>query len=210
VVLFNSPTFSFRRGIVVVAIIAAIAPTMPFGAFLLLRLTDNIHVIELGTAYRSGWLWPGELAAVIEQYRIQSIISLVPPAPPEYRYRDELAVSEIRSLARYEMPLSSTKELTSCQLRELLALLRKAPKPVLIQSASGADRSGLAATMFEYAIALRPAEEAQKQLSIRYGHLPLLWSGTEAMDASFRKFMLEFGRDVPDSRHVRAHSMECS
>jgi protein tyrosine/serine phosphatase len=48
---------------------------------------------------------------------------------------------------RYEMPLSAANELTSDQLRELLSLLRKARKPVLIHSKSGADRTGLAAAI---------------------------------------------------------------
>jgi protein tyrosine/serine phosphatase len=87
------------------------------------------------------------------------------------------------------MPLSAESELSSDQLRELLSLLRKAPKPVLIHSKSGADRSGLAAAIFKYAIASRPVEEARAQLSIRYGHFPYIWSGTEAMDASFTRFL---------------------
>jgi hypothetical protein len=145
--------------------------------------------IKLG---RSGRLWPEELDAVISRRSIRSIISLVPTAPTQTWYRGELAVSSVRNLVRYEMPLSPQEELSSEQLRDLLALLREAPKPVLIHSESGADRSGLAAAIFKYAIAYRPVEEARKQLSIRYGHFPyLFWNGTEAMDASFRRFVRE-------------------
>jgi hypothetical protein len=91
----------------------------------------------------------------------------------------------------YEMPLSAGKELTSDQLRVLVALLCRAPKPVLIHSRNGADRSGLTAAIFKYVIASRPLEEAEKQLSIRYGHFPYFWSDTKAMDASFRRFLAE-------------------
>jgi protein tyrosine/serine phosphatase len=62
---------------------------------------------------------------------------------------------------------------------------------VLIHSKSGADRTGLAAAMFKYAIAARSVDEAKNQLSIRYGHFPYLGSGTSAMDASFQRFLLE-------------------
>jgi hypothetical protein len=56
---------------------------------------------------------------------------------------------------------------------------------------NGADRSGLAAAIYDYAIAFRPADETTGQLSIRYGHFPFLWSGSWAMDRSFKRFLIE-------------------
>jgi hypothetical protein len=47
----------------------------------------------------------------------------------------------------------------------------------------------------EYAIALRPVDEAKKQLSFRYGHFSYLWSRTGAMDASLDRFLAESRRD---------------
>jgi hypothetical protein len=32
-------------------------------------------------------------------------------------------------------------------------------------------------------------EEAKKELSVRHGQLPFFWSGTDAMDASFKRFL---------------------
>jgi protein tyrosine/serine phosphatase len=60
---------------------------------------------------------------------------------------------------------------------------------VLIHCQSGADRTGLVAAIYEYAVAARPAEEAEEQLSLRYGHVPYLWSRTGAMDRSFEIFV---------------------
>jgi protein tyrosine/serine phosphatase len=177
--------------IIVLTIASTIALLVGFGVCLGVRLSDNVHVIESGSAYRSGQLWPGELELVIRERGIRSIISLIPPAPDEYWYRAELAVSSARGIERYEMPLSADDELTSDQLRELLSLLRKAPKPVLIHSKNGADRSGLAAAIFKYAIASRSADEARSQLSLRYGHFPYIWRGTGAMDASFTRFVAD-------------------
>jgi protein tyrosine/serine phosphatase len=189
---FRSLTFTPFMRIAALTIATTIAVVAGFGAYDLgLRLSDNVHVVESGLAYRSGQLWPSELQAVIDQSGIRSIISLGSPAPDQYWYRAELAVSSARGVVRYEMPLSARTELSSDQLRQLLSLLRKAPKPVLIHSRNGADRSGLAAAIFQYAIAKRPVEEARKQLSIRYGHFPYLWSGTDAMDASFQRFLAE-------------------
>jgi protein tyrosine/serine phosphatase len=138
-----------------------------------------------------GWLSPSTLEAVVTDYGIRSIISLVPPAPDEYWYRAERRLSAAREIIHYEMPLSAENELTSDQLHQLLLLLQSAPKPLLIQSRSGADRSGLAAAIFKYAVASRSVEEAKGQLSIRYRHVPYLWTGTGAMDASFQRFLRE-------------------
>jgi protein tyrosine/serine phosphatase len=187
----GSLTISPCIKIIVLMMTATTASLAALGVCLSLRLSDNVHVVEPGMAYRSGQLWPGELELVIEDYGIRSIISLVPPAPNQYSYQAELAVSSTRGIARYEMPLSAESELTSDQLRELLSLLRKAPKPVLIHSKNGADRSGLAAAIFKYAVASRSAEEARRQLSIRYGHFPYIWIGTGAMDASFTRFVAD-------------------
>lgn len=128
---------------------------------------------------------------ILTDFGIRSIISLVSPAPDEYWYRAAHTLSAAKHISHYEMPLSPDTELTSDQLRELVLLLQRAPKPVLIQSGSGADRSGLAAAIFKYAIASRPVEQAKAELSIRYGHFPYLWSGTGAMDASFQTFLRE-------------------
>ena len=72
---------------------------------------------------------------------------------------------------------------------QLLVLMQIAPKPLLIHCQGGADRSGLAAAIFEYAAMLRPPEQSAEQLSLWYGHFPYLWSRTGAMDDSFSAFV---------------------
>jgi len=191
----SSHLSSYCRIIVLTAVICATGITMLFG----IRSSENFDVIEAGVAYRSGQLWPGELEARVEQNGIRSILSLAPPEPNEPWYRGEVAVSAGRHLVRYEMPLSSQDILTSAQLCQLLTLLQNAPKPVLIHSRSGADRTGLAAAIFKYAIAARSVDEARNQLSIRYGHFPYLGTGTDAMDASFQRFVHEQQAHAADS-----------
>lgn len=163
------------------------------------RFSDNFDVIEDGVAYRSSQLSPDGLVAVIAQRGIRSIVSLSPPEPDQPWYQGEVAVSRARHVVRYEMPLSPQKELSSAELCELLTLLQTVPKPVLIHSRNGADLAGLAAAMFRYAIASRPAEEAKNQLSIRYGHFPSLVPGTGAMDASFERFVQELQARAAES-----------
>jgi protein tyrosine/serine phosphatase len=179
-----------RRIIILAATIFATGLTIT-GAMFGVRFSENFDVVEPGVAYRSGQLRPDELEAIIQQIGIHSIVSLSPPEPDQPWYRGEVAISAARHIRRYEMPLSPRKELTSAELCRLLTLLKEAPKPVLMHSKNGADLAGLAAAIFSYAIASRPAEEAKSQLSIRYGHFPVLISGTGAMDASFERFVHE-------------------
>lgn len=162
-----------------------------FGVLFGVRVSDNFGVVEAGTAYRSAQLLPNALETVIRQYGIRSIVSLSPPEPNQVWYRGELAVAATWHLVRYEMPLSAQRELTSTELWCLVALLEEAPKPVLIHSKTGADSTGLAAAIYKYAVALRPAGEAKGQLSIRYGHVPFLLTRTGAMDTSFQRFLRE-------------------
>jgi protein tyrosine/serine phosphatase len=182
---------SVRRCIALLAGATFAAWLMGIGALFGLRFSENFDVIEAGMAYRSGQLLPDELDVLVEQSGIRSIISLVPAEPDQSWYVGEVAVSAARHLVRYEMPLSPQSELTSGEMCRLVALLQNAPKPVLIHSRSGADRTGLAAAIYKYAVALRPVEEARSQLSIRYGHFPYLVIGTGAMDISFQRFLLE-------------------
>ena len=92
----------------------------------------------------------------------------------------------------YDLPLSANSLVDPATMARISALLRSAPKPVLIHCQSGADRSGLVAALYEYAIAARPLEDAQEQLSLLYGHFPYLWSRTGAMDKSFETFVRQY------------------
>jgi protein tyrosine/serine phosphatase len=186
----STPSSTPRRIVIAAATILATCVTITAAMFSV-RFSENFDVIEAGVAYRSGQLWPDELEAVVHQLGIRSIVSLSLPEPDRPWYRGEVAISAARHIVRYEMPLSPRKELTSAELCQLLTLLKEAPKPVLIHSRNGADTAGLAAAIFRYAIASRPANEAKNQLSIRYGHFPYLVSGTGAMDASFERFLHE-------------------
>jgi protein tyrosine/serine phosphatase len=186
-----SPLSSTPRRIIIAAATIFAASLTIVGAMFGVRFSENFDVVEAGMAYRSGQLRPDELEDIIRHSGIQSIVSLSPPEPDQPWYRGEVSVSIARHVTRYEMPLSPRKELTSAELCQLLTLLKEAPKPVLIHSRNGADTVGLAAAIFRYAIASRPAEEAKNQLSIRYGHFPFLVSGTGAMDASFERFVQE-------------------
>jgi protein tyrosine/serine phosphatase len=178
------------RGIVFAVLAVVTLPMVVLTTLLGLRLSENVHVVEPGIAYRSAQLLPEELEFVVAEHGIRSIVSLTAPEPDEDWYRAEIAISSAHRIAHYDVAIPRGVRLTTKQLRDLLFALREAPKPVLIHSRSGADRAGLAAAIFQYAIASRPPGEAARQLSIRYGHLPYILPETRAMDASFDEYVI--------------------
>jgi protein tyrosine phosphatase (PTP) superfamily phosphohydrolase (DUF442 family) len=59
-------------------------------------------------------------------------------------------------------------------LLDLLQKLRTMPKPMLVHCKSGADRTGLAVTLYLHVLKGVPLAEARRALHWRYAHLP--WS----------------------------------
>ncbi|MCF3933805.1 sulfur transferase domain-containing protein [Acuticoccus sp. M5D2P5] len=56
-------------------------------------------------------------------------------------------------------------------LREAIRLLPTLKTPLLMHCKSGADRAGLGAALYLIIVEGRPAAEAKRQLSLRYGHI---------------------------------------
>jgi protein tyrosine/serine phosphatase len=78
---------------------------------------------------------------------------------------------------------------TFLEIRSLLRLLKIAPRPVLIHCMGGADRSGLAAAIWQVAIKGRPKAEARRQLSFIYGHMSI--GPTQVLDQFFEQRILQ-------------------
>lgn len=72
------------------------------------------------------------------------------------------------------------------ELRAAARLFQTVERPVLFHCMSGADRSGFASALFLILAENRPADEARRQLSLRYGHNPFGKAGI--LDAFFDTF----------------------
>jgi len=146
----------------------------------------NFHAITTREAYRSAQLDRDKLEYYIRRYNIRSILNLRGENPSSDWYREELTVSAANHIKHYDITLSSTKEPTENDVRQLTAIFKEAPRPILIHCQAGADRSGVVAAMWKVIVDQEPKSEAEKQLSIFYGHVPL--GGTYAMDKFFKKW----------------------
>jgi protein tyrosine/serine phosphatase len=151
--------------------------------------SGNLHAVSEGVLYRSAQLSKDGFAASIRQYKIKSVLNLRGAHPHEAWYDDEVAVSQENGVTHYDIPISAKRFVGEQQVEQILALLRAAPKPLLIHCKSGADRTGLVSALYRYAVEHADAADADRQLSLAYGHFPYLTSKSRAMDDSFWAFV---------------------
>ena len=73
-------------------------------------------------------------------------------------------------------------------MNDILNIIKRAIKPILIHCKAGADRTSLVTAVYIYSIS-HNYKKAKQQLSLFYGHFPWLGSKTIAMDKSFENFV---------------------
>jgi protein tyrosine phosphatase (PTP) superfamily phosphohydrolase (DUF442 family) len=158
------------------------------GFYVYLKVSGNIHPVEVGIVYRSGQLTGGELEQTIAAHGIRTVLNLRGANPGQSWYDDELAATAARGAAHYDYRLSARRPVTAAQAEEILQLIRNAPKPILVHCKTGADRTGLVSALYQLSRGV-PAREAERELSLRFGHFPWLGSRSVAMDNSFRDYV---------------------
>jgi protein tyrosine phosphatase (PTP) superfamily phosphohydrolase (DUF442 family) len=155
----------------------------------ILQYEGNIHTVRAGVLYRSAQLSGTEIKAAVRKYDIKSVLNLRGAHKGEAWYDDEMAASGALGLAHFDYPLSAKRFVTGQQITQILDIVRKAPKPLLVHCKSGADRSGLVAALYRYSETGASADQADQELSLLYGHFPYLTSQSGAMDDSYWAFV---------------------
>jgi protein tyrosine/serine phosphatase len=155
------------------------------GAYLgLLQINGNFHEILPGELYRSAQPTPSQLAGYINRYGIKTVINLRGPSQRAW-YKDEVATAERLTAQHVDFQMSVRRQLTPEESQRLIALMRDAPKPILIHCLAGADRTGLASVIYLQQIAHIDEDTAEWQLSPIYGHLNLPFLKAYAMDETW-------------------------
>lgn len=150
-------------------------------------LTGNFATVVPGEVYRSAQLSNTLMNRDVRRYGIRTIINLRGANPGEHWYDKELADARALGVEHIDFRMSAKHELTQERAEQLIALMAKAPKPLLIHCNSGSDRTGLAAALYVASVARRGEEAAEDQLSLRYGHLSLPFVAAYAMDETWEK-----------------------
>ena len=176
-----------RRAGIVMAAVAGGAVVAAGGVWWAIQGDGNVHVLEAGVAIRSAQPSGARLADIVRTYGVRSVVNLRGPNAGQPWYDEEMAASKSLGLAHVDIALSARQELTPAQLAAVLERVAQAPKPVLIHCNGGSDRTGLVSAAWVWRRG-GSAEDAGKQLAVRYGHFPWLGSRTVAMDRSLAAF----------------------
>jgi len=182
------------RGLAVAAVLV-LALVVYLGG---LHLTGNFHTVIAGELYRSAQLEPDQIEAHHAREGIASILNLRGPAPGKEWYDAEIATSARLGITHADFGMSARRILEPEKVQELIALMKRLPKPLLIHCQAGADRSGLASALYLAAIKGRPEAEAGGQISIRYGHFSIPnWSAAYPMDLTWQGLAPSLGYVTP-------------
>jgi protein tyrosine/serine phosphatase len=150
------------------------------------QLIGNFHTVVAGELYRAAQLDASQIAGFQKEYGIRTIINLRGESNADW-YKKEVEESQALGVHHVDFRLSASKQLTQQQVEQLIALMRDAPKPILVHCRGGADRSGLAAALYIAAITKGGEEAAEAQLSPIYGHFPIPFTPAWAMDQTFER-----------------------
>jgi protein tyrosine/serine phosphatase len=170
--------FALRPLLITLAVIAVYFSAIGIQQYVF----GNIHSVVEGEFYRSAQLSPEQITAVAKEKGIKSIINLRGDNSGTPWYDDEVKASKENNITHLNFRMKSSRDLTDAQVVELVALMKDAPKPVLVHCAAGADRSGLAAALYRLKIKGDPLSEASNELSLRYGHMPFYFNSSYAME----------------------------
>jgi protein tyrosine/serine phosphatase len=123
----------------------------------------------------------------LKKVKIKSILNLRGETDNDW-YKNELFISKEYNITHYDYGISDRRIVTIKQINDILNIIKKAPKPILIHCKAGADRTSLVTAVYVYSIS-HNYKKAKQQLSFFYGHFPYFGSKTIAMDKSFENFI---------------------
>lgn len=158
-----------------------------FGAYGYVHGGGNYHEVEKGVLYRSSRLSTEKLEHLVIAEGVKTILNLCGEQPGVAWYEGEKSCAQRQGVKFISLGLSANTPLDAKQLASLVAILRDAPKPLLVHCRAGSDRTGLVCALF-VASQGGSYRDANNQLSLYYGHFPYLGGKSVAMDVSLRRF----------------------
>lgn len=133
--------------------------------------TGNLHTVVSAQVYRSAQPDARTLERYGRELGIRTVINLRGENASDDWYRTETATARRLGMGHIDFRMSAKRGISNAEAWRLIAIMRAAPKPLLIHCESGADRTGLAAALYLAAIGGRGERAAEDQLSLRYGHV---------------------------------------
>ncbi len=116
----------------------------------------HLRMVAPGILIRSGLLRPQNLERVLDEYRIHTVVNLVPDLPEnEHRLREERRICQANGVRLVELPMAPAHPPTPAQLERWLDLFRdEANHPILIHCKHGVVRTGVMVAIFRMEVLL--------------------------------------------------------
>lgn len=156
-------------------------------AIIIIHVLGNFYQVNKDV-FRSGQLNKYNLEYYVKKHDIKTIVNLRGKSNKEY-YTDEVNIAKKFNVDYINYKISNRKFLDFNKTSEIVDILKKSKKPLLIHCAGGADRTSLASALYQYAISKKSAKVAKKEFSILYGHAPFFREHVKAMDDSFDNYV---------------------
>ena len=150
------------------------------------NVLGNFYQIDKDV-YRSGTLNKYNLEYYLKKYKIKTILNLRGESKKDW-YKNEVKIANKYGAKIIDYGLSSRKFYDFNKTSKIVNLLKNVKKPLLIHCNGGADRTSLVSALYQFAIKHKSKEEAQKELSWIYGHLPGIRKGVKNMDKSLENY----------------------
>lgn len=131
----------------------------------------NLHTVVEGLVYRSGQLTSRQLENCIHRHRIRTVVNLRGACLNSRWYRDQLETTRRLGVNQEDLSLSAGRLPSSAEIRQLLDLFKRVEYPLLLHCAGGADRTGIAVSVWVLAHTQTSLHVARRHLGPRYGHL---------------------------------------
>jgi protein tyrosine phosphatase (PTP) superfamily phosphohydrolase (DUF442 family) len=146
-----------RRAAIVLACLLAICALLWYvGVF-----GGNVRTVIPGKLYRSAQLTGSNLNTVLDNDHIRTVLNLRGGSEKDAWYRSESASCQSRGITKVDVPISARKFPPPDRLRAILHTFDTAAYPLLIHCQAGADRTGLATTLYLHLYEHLPLDEAQ-------------------------------------------------
>lgn len=142
--------------------------------------TGNLHEVVSGRLYRAGQPSASKIQKYSANLGIKTIFNLKGCCDPTPWYRDEAAGAQDAGISLEEFSFSAGRLPPPPTLKRLVEAIEGAQEPILVHCHQGIDRTGMVVALWLLLKTKTPPEEAVKELSLRYMHLP--WGRTGNLD----------------------------
>jgi hypothetical protein len=155
----------------------------------------NVHEVIPGAVYRGSQPSPERLDALVRKYHIHTVVNLRGCCDPDRWYLAESRASARLDLSQEDLPFSAVRLPSVPVVRNLVEVLDRSERPILLHCYQGVDRTGMASAMALLLFTDTGLDEALRQLGPRYGHVPLGRTGNiDRFFELYRGWLVETGR----------------